>query len=150
MPFNRSQTNWQEQIIALVSLARPTHTAVPAQAAGAATELVVTKVPHTADAAALTRLEVIFDAAIAGGASANTATIQFRLYRAGALVGPLGNAYVTTEAAAAMTPVALLTAATELQADDVVTVQITSAGTGEALPAFLALGELSPSAHAAL
>jgi hypothetical protein len=114
---------------------------LPAQAAaGATTETIVGVVPGTfAEPAYLLQSLSVASPSLVTGVTTNTATINFRSYRAGVLTGnPLGTLALITGVnlpALREVQVPISSANTYLQAGDVITAQLVQGGTGLALPA---------------
>ncbi len=146
MPFDYGRTDTIKQLEANMDLSRSQAVTVPAIAAGTDQEVAVHLAPSGGSGTTLTRASIFAAAAITGAAT-NTATVRFRQYRAGALVGNVtgGSAYTTTASLAAQTEQNLFSGAFALQPGDVITLQTTHAGSGAALPTLTAVVEASPS-----
>jgi hypothetical protein len=87
----------------------------------------------------------MFGAAVGAG-GANYQTLTIRQWRAGVLVGTITNSspITTVVAKTAHTEYVLISAPVVVQAGDVITVQSTTGGTGQALPSMTFLVEYSP------
>jgi hypothetical protein len=147
MPLDTQRTDTVTQLEALANIPITEMVVVPAAAAAAAYEVPVFKAPSRGLATVLNRLSIIAAVAIAGAAT-NFQTVQFRLWRAGVLVGTITGAvtYVTTASLAVQTELVLFNlsstvALAVMQPGDVLTLQSATTGTGAALPALTAVIE---------
>lgn len=147
MPIDTQRTDTVTQLEALANIPVTETAIVPAAAAAAAYEVPVFKAPSRGLATVINRLSIIAAAAITGAAT-NFQTVQFRLWRAGVVVGPITGAvtYVTTASLAVQTELVLFNlsstvALAVMQPGDVLTLQSATTGTGAALPALTAVIE---------
>lgn len=146
MPFNPQETDFIGQLESLASNPTPELSSAPAATAASDYEVPVFVAGHQGAGTTVSRLSIYAAAAITGAAT-NYQTLQFRQWRAGALVGAVSGQtlYVTTASLAAQTEKNLFSGSLVLQPGDVLTLQSVHSGTGAALPIITAAVEFSPS-----
>ncbi len=147
MGFNKGRTDVIQQLEDAMDLPDTHEVVVPSTAAGTDYEVPVYAAPSGGSGTTLGRASIFAAAAVDATAATTAATVKFRQYRAGSLVGNVTGAssYVTSATLDAQTEENLFSGSFELDPGDLITLQTTHTGDGAALPALLAVVEASPS-----
>ena len=147
MPFDKGKTDVIKQLEQAMDLALAESAVVPAAAAGTDYEVPVYVAPSGGSGTTLSRASIFTAAAVNATAATTAATLKFRQYRAGSLVGDITGAssYATSATLAARTEKNLFSGALALNPGDLITLQNSHTGDGAALPILAAVVEASPS-----